>query len=223
MNGNSVCETCGKFYTVPNYRLAKTRFCSKSCRSSFVAEKHLNKGPKPWAAKNLDGHRHKSANRFKAGHKPWNKNLKGIHLSPDTEFKKGRDSENRLPFGTVTIREDKAGSPRAWMKTLDGWKPRAQVVFAAKHGAIPAGHVVHHKDGDTLNDRPKNLMAVTPADHARIHRMTPTRSRSSAGQSRVSPTMKGRDASRGGKGPVGESLLPTTPALVVGGFSGGRT
>ena len=47
--------------------------------------------------------------------------------------------------------------------------------------------------------------------------------RVAASNSNASPTMKGRDASRGGKGPVGESLLPTTPALVVGGFSGGRT
>ena len=30
---------------------------------------------------------------FKKGHKPWNKNLKGIHLSPKTEFKKGRKDE----------------------------------------------------------------------------------------------------------------------------------
>lgn len=31
---------------------------------------------------------------FKKGHKPWNKNLKGLHHSPKTEFKKGNKSWN---------------------------------------------------------------------------------------------------------------------------------
>ena len=32
--------------------------------------------------------------RFEKGHIPWNKNLKGIHLSPNSEFKKGMKSWN---------------------------------------------------------------------------------------------------------------------------------
>jgi hypothetical protein len=31
--------------------------------------------------------------RFPIGHKPWNKGIKGLHLSPETEFKKGRKDE----------------------------------------------------------------------------------------------------------------------------------
>ena len=74
-----------------------------------------------------------------------------------------------MPIGSVTVRDDKNGRPRAWIKTTDGWVPRAQAVYTAKYGAIPDGHVVHHVDHDTLNDSPSNLVAVTPSDHARIH------------------------------------------------------
>jgi predicted DNA-binding protein YlxM (UPF0122 family) len=35
-------------------------------------------------------------NYFQKGHAPWNKELKGIHLSPNTEFKKGQKSLNRI-------------------------------------------------------------------------------------------------------------------------------
>lgn len=32
---------------------------------------------------------------FKKQHKPWNKNVKGIHLSPESEFKKGQEPWNK--------------------------------------------------------------------------------------------------------------------------------
>lgn len=37
-------------------------------------------------------------------------------------------------------------------------------------GPIPAGFDVHHKDGDTTNNHPDNLVAVSKSDHGRIHR-----------------------------------------------------
>lgn len=167
---HKVCEICEGAFTVPHYRRDRARFCSKSCRSAAIAREHLNKGRKPWAARNLDGHRHKSSSRFQEGHKPWNAGMKGLHLSPETEWKPGRESDRRLPFGTVTIRTDKAGKPRAWVKTPDGWVPRAQAAYIAKYGAIPNGRVLHHSDGDTLNDRPSNLVPVTRPEHIAEHR-----------------------------------------------------
>lgn len=39
-----------------------------------------------------------NSGRFKKGQNPWNKNLKGIHLSPDTEFQKGDFADNNHMF-----------------------------------------------------------------------------------------------------------------------------
>lgn len=170
VEADNPCEGCGAAFVVKPYRRAKARFCSQRCAGAAHAEKYFNKGPKPWAAANLHGHRHKSASRFSVGHEPWNKGKKGLHLAPATEFQKGRDNERKLPLGSVTIRTDKTGKPRAWVKTSAGWMPRAQVVYRKRYGEVPEGCVVHHRDGDTLNDRPSNLVALTRPDHIAEHR-----------------------------------------------------
>jgi len=166
------CEQCGADFNVPHYRRNKAKFCCASCRSAFIAAAHLNKGSKPWAAKNLDGHRHKSTSRFSKGNTPWNAGAKGIHLSAETEFKKGRPSERRAEVGAVRIRKCKGDQLRAFVKVSEpgGWRERAKVVWEQHHGAIPRGHVIHHKDRDTLNDEIGNLQSMTRAEHIEEHR-----------------------------------------------------
>ena len=44
---------------------------------------------------------------FKKGHIPWNKGMKGIHTSPETEFKKGERPPTWCPVGTIRKRKDK--------------------------------------------------------------------------------------------------------------------
>lgn len=48
-----------------------------------------------------------------------------------------------------------------------------RVVFEDHHGPVPAGHHVHHRDGDTTNNSPANLVALLPADHVLTHYATP--------------------------------------------------
>ena len=111
--------------------------------------------------------------RFVKGQGPWNKGLKGIHLSPETEFKKGHESNRKLPIGAVTIRHRKREkSPRAWVKVAEPnvWRERAKISYEASHGPIPRGFVVHHIDRDPLNDSPENLEAMSRADHMKEHR-----------------------------------------------------
>ncbi len=109
---------------------------------------------------------------FKKGQVPWNKNKKGIHLSPATEFKKGQKGIKHLPVGTKTTRTDKNGKKRRWVKISDPniWIEYAKFVWVENNGEIPYGILVHHIDKNTLNDDKANLSLVTRVAHINIHR-----------------------------------------------------
>ena len=99
--------------------------------------------------------------------------MKGIHLSPASEFKKGRISLNKVPLGTVRIRLTKRdGKKRAWIKVSEPsvWRLRCHIVWEKAHGKIPDGLVIHHMDRDTLNDSLNNLAAVSRAAHLKEHK-----------------------------------------------------
>lgn len=167
-----VCERCGSTFQVRPYRASWARFCSGSCRSSWVATRYLNKGPKPWAAANLEGKRG-IGKRFPPGHTPWNAGL-SLPAHPNavaTQFVPGQPSRNAAPLGAERIRRDRFGVRRAYVKTREGWRPRAVVVWEAAHGRpIPPGHLIHHVNVDPLDDRPDNLQCLTRAEHVRVHR-----------------------------------------------------
>ena len=50
------------------------------------------------------------------------------------------------------------------------WKLRAQVVWEESNGPLPRGMVIHHENGDKLDDRLENLAACTKAEHLAHHR-----------------------------------------------------
>lgn len=110
--------------------------------------------------------------KFQPGQEPWNKGVKGIHLSPKTEWKKGCESNRKLPLGSVTIRHRKRDKyPRAFVKIGEPreWRERAKVVWESANGPIPSGCVIHHRDRNPLNDDLGNLECMTRAEHAREH------------------------------------------------------
>ncbi len=42
-------------------------------------------------------------------------------------------------------------------------------VYETEVGPIPEGYHVHHKNGDTWDNRPENLAAMSAGDHTRLH------------------------------------------------------
>ncbi len=108
---------------------------------------------------------------FKPGQRPWNANLKGIHLSPDSEFKKGRKPDEPIPVGSVRIRTERRGVKRAYIKVGEPnrWKLRAVLVWETAKGSVPKGSTVHHKDRNTINDDIENLVCLTRAEHIKEH------------------------------------------------------
>lgn len=110
---------------------------------------------------------------FKKGHIPWNKDKKGIHLSPTTEFKKGQNATNWKPIGTITQRKDKFGVIRNWIKTDEPnkWIRYAVFVWIKYNGKIPKGFLIHHIDENSLNDNIDNLALLTRKAHFEIHKI----------------------------------------------------
>jgi hypothetical protein len=112
-----------------------------------------------------------NSSAFKKGHKPWNKDMKGIHLSIDTEFKKGQIGRNWRPVGDITTRTDKSGNQRRWIKISEPsvWIECSHHTWIANNGKIPKGYVIHHIDMNTSNDDINNLALLTRKAHFEIH------------------------------------------------------
>ena len=77
--------------------------------------------------------------QFKKGDKPWNKNVKGIHLSPDSEFKSGdhHTGENHPSWkgGVQSFVDD---CTYVWTGTNER-KRRPRVIYKEHYGPIPKG------------------------------------------------------------------------------------
>ena len=128
--------------------------------NSYLIGNQFAKGTKP------------NITAFKKGDTPWNKGKKGIHLSSETEFKKGQKGINWKPVGSVTIRKDKNKKPRRWIKLDEPniWVEYAKFIWIKNHGEIPYGFLIHHIDEDTLNDNIENFAMVTRKAHINLHR-----------------------------------------------------
>jgi len=148
------CEQCGKIFERKLSGRKLPRFCSNACCALWRKENKITAGC------------------FKKGHVSWNKGRKGIHMSPETEFKPGCVPANKCVVGTVKIRTRKRdGQQHAWIKIAEPnvWEQRHRLVWEEKHGPLPKGFVIHRHDGDSLNDDIKNLLAMSRADHLMLH------------------------------------------------------
>lgn len=134
--------------------------CYMKRDNSYLIGNQYAKGAKP----------NKTA--FKKGNRPWNKGIKGLHLSPATEFKKGQRSINWQSVGSLVIRTSKKNKQRWHIKVANPnkWILYAVFVWEKYNGLLPKGKLIHHKDENTLNDNIENLQAVTRGEHINIHR-----------------------------------------------------
>lgn len=165
------CKYCGKTFCVKPYRKDIAFYCSRSCFAKANYDKTLRTVDKTYLKGNQFRKGKKPANAFEKGHIPWNKNLKGIHLNEETEFKKGRISDAKLPIGSIVNRKEK-GKNRNFIKIADPniWQYYSIYLYEQKYGKIPNGYVIHHINKISDDDRIENLICVSRAEHIKIHR-----------------------------------------------------
>jgi len=89
-----------------------------------------------------------------------------------SKFRSGKNHPLFVPVGTERHRVDARYRARAWVKVAEPniWRQRARVAFESQGYYIPYGKIIHHKDGDTLNDNVDNLECVTRKWHINHHR-----------------------------------------------------
>jgi hypothetical protein len=100
--------------------------------------------------------------RFEKGNIPWNKDMKGIHLSPGTEFKKGemvgKDhyswNGGEQMFTNDCVHINVGANKRV---------RRPRKVYEEANGEIPKDWVLYHLDKDMHNDDLDNLIAIPRA------------------------------------------------------------
>ena len=101
--------------------------------------------------------------KFIKGMMPWNKGKAGIHLSPETEFKKGQFVGENHPSWKGGIQKFKTDC--AYVHTGANERVRRPKLIWEEHfGKLPKGYLIFHKDGDNKNDSIDNLEAITRAE-----------------------------------------------------------
>jgi hypothetical protein len=102
---------------------------------------------------------------FKKGNVPWNKDLKGIHLNQDTEFKPGENHTGKNhPSWRGGVQKSKKDC--TYLHTGNGTRVRRpRKIYEDNFGPIPFGFVIIHKDNNKDNDDPKNLKAISRSEN----------------------------------------------------------
>ena len=57
------------------------------------------------------------------------------------------------------------GKLRAFVKVRGVWMPRSWYVYARAYGSIQRGNIIHHVNGNSLDDRPSNLASISRRVH----------------------------------------------------------
>ena len=123
---------------------------------------------------------------FHKGHVPVNKGKKwSEYLSTEKQeacrkgcFKKGHESSNKNPIGTIVIRTDNGGNKNRkyrWIKVrdnrTDNYEIYARWLYEKTYGVkLDTTDLIIHLDGNTLNDDINNLFLVKNAENGTLNK-----------------------------------------------------
>jgi hypothetical protein len=157
------------YITKTNVELATLLYRSISSVVQKLIRLQLKRPP---AARSQRSRQYGVIGQFKCGSIPWNKNKKGIHPSPATEFKPGHLPVNTKYDGCITIRVHKrTGRPYYWIRQHQScWIMYHQYLWEQVNGPIPPGCFLRFKDNNTLNLALDNLLLVNRRQHADLNR-----------------------------------------------------
>jgi hypothetical protein len=106
--------------------------------------------------------------QFVKGMVTWNKGMKGLRYSPDTEFKAGEFVGESHPSWKGGIQITKNDCAYLW-DGANKRKRRPRAIWEEHHGTLPDGMVIIHLNGDRYDDSISNLKAITRAELLRLN------------------------------------------------------
>jgi len=122
---------------------------------------------------------------FHKGHVPANKGKKwSEYLTPEQQeackkgcFKKGQESFNKKPIGTIVIRHDchRKGQSYRWIKVRDGvsnnYQMYSRYLYEKTYGIkLKTDDLIIHLDGNPLNDDIENLFLVKNTENGTLNK-----------------------------------------------------
>jgi len=108
---------------------------------------------------------------FEKGNIPWNKEIKGLHHSPGTEFKKGNLPANTKYNGCITLRKKDNGEKYYYIRIAKAkWVLYQRYLWEQKHGSIPEGMLIAFKDKNSLNYVLENLEIISRSENMERNR-----------------------------------------------------
>ena len=106
--------------------------------------------------------------QFAKGHKPWNKGIVGLHMSPKTEFKKGNKPWNYRPINSERVTKD--GYIEIKIAGPNRWKLKHIVIWEETYGTVPKNNVIIFADGNKKNINIENLILVSRKELAILNK-----------------------------------------------------
>jgi hypothetical protein len=150
-----IAEMLGTTESAINAKLFKLKIKRTPEQLSIMAKKYPNNGI------------------FKKGIEVWNKGIKGLQLSPETQFKKNSIPHNALPEGTIVTRFHKKYNEYYKMIKPAGSRKLvffSRYVWEQAYGEIPKGYIIRFKDKNSLNCELENLEMVSRKQNAQNNR-----------------------------------------------------
>ena len=100
--------------------------------------------------------------QFEKGHIPWNKGIKGLHHSPNTEFKAGHLPANTKYDGCLSLRKKHNGEKYYYIRISQAkWVLYQRYLWEQKYSEIPKGMIIVFKDGNQLNCELENFEMIS--------------------------------------------------------------
>ena len=110
--------------------------------------------------------------QYEKGHIPWNKGIKGLRHSPETEFKKGHLPANTKYNGCISLRAKSNTNEKYYYIRISQakWMFYQRYLWEQKNGSIPEGMLIIFKDKNPLNCVLENLEMISRIENMERNR-----------------------------------------------------